>query len=68
MQEINLLQDIISNLGFPIVMVIYFIWDKYKTMTPLIDAINNNTTVLRMLLTQIDKEEILVESGESHGE
>ena len=68
LQEINLLQDIVSNLGFPIVMVAYFIWDKYKTMTPLIDAINNNTTVLRMLLTKIDKEEILVESGESHGE
>ena len=68
MQEINLLQDIISNLGFPIVMVIYFIWDKYKTMTPLIDAINNNTTVLRMLLTKIDKEELIVESGESDGE
>ena len=54
--EIN---EIISTLGFPVAMVLYFIWDKYKVTSNLVQAINNNNKILTMLLTKLD----LVEEG-----
>lgn len=57
--DINTIQQMISSLGFPVCMVVYFIWDKYKTMQPMIDAVQNNTLVLNRLLTKIDHEELL---------
>ena len=62
--EPSLLQETIGSLGFPIAMVCYFIWDKYKTMQPMIEAIKNNTLVLNRLLTKIDKEELLGDINE----
>ena len=56
---INELNEIISTLGFPIAMVFYFIWDKYKVTSNLVQAINNNNKMLTMLLTKLD----LVEEG-----
>ena len=40
-------------------MVLYFIWDKYKVTSNLVQAINNNNKILSMLLTKLD----LVEEG-----
>ena len=57
--DINTITEIISNLGFPVAMVIYFIWDKYKVTSNLVQAINNNNKILSMLLTKLD----LVEEG-----
>ena len=57
--DINTITDIISNLGFPVAMVLYFIWDKYKVTSNLVQAINNNNKILSMLLTKLD----LVEEG-----
>ena len=51
--------EIISNLGFQVAMVLYFIWDKYKVTSNLVQAINNNNKILTMLLTKLD----LVEEG-----
>ena len=56
---INEINEIISTLGFPVAMVIYFIWDKYKVTSNLVQAINNNNKILSMLLTKLD----LVEEG-----
>ena len=56
---INQVTEIISNLGFPVAMVLYFIWDKYKVTSNLVQAINNNNKILTMLLTKLD----LVEEG-----
>ena len=56
---INEVTEIISNLGFPVAMVLYFIWDKYKVTSNLVQAINNNNKILSMLLTKLD----LVEEG-----
>ena len=57
--DINTITEIISNLGFPVAMVLYFIWDKYKVTSNLVQAINNNNKILTMLLTKLD----LVEEG-----
>ena len=57
--DINSITEIISNLGFPVAMVLYFIWDKYKVTSNLVQAINNNNKILSMLLTKLD----LVEEG-----
>ena len=57
--DINTIIEIISNLGFPVAMVLYFIWDKYKVTSNLVQAINNNNKILSMLLTKLD----LVEEG-----
>ena len=57
--DINTITEIISNLGFPVAMVLYFIWDKYKVTSNLVQAINNNNKILSMLLTKLD----LVEEG-----
>ena len=57
--EINEINEIISTLGFPVAMVLYFIWDKYKVTSNLVQAINNNNKILSMLLTKLD----LVEEG-----
>lgn len=57
--DINTITEIISNLGFPVAMVLYFIWDKYKVTSGLVQAINNNNKILSMLLTKLD----LVEEG-----
>ena len=57
--DIHTITEIISNLGFPVAMVLYFIWDKYKVTSNLVQAINNNNKILSMLLTKLD----LVEEG-----
>ena len=57
--DINTITEIISNLGFPVAMVLYFIWDKYKVTSNLVQDINNNNKILSMLLTKLD----LVEEG-----
>ena len=57
--DINTITEIISNLGLPVAMVLYFIWDKYKVTSNLVQAINNNNKILSMLLTKLD----LVEEG-----
>ena len=57
--DLNTITEIISNLGFPVAMVLYFIWDKYKVTSNLVQAINNNNKILSMLLTKVD----LVEEG-----
>ena len=52
--DLNTITQIISNLGFPVAMVLYFIWDKYKVTSNLVQAINNNNKILSMLLTKLD--------------
>ena len=61
---------LINNLGFPIAMVFYFIWDKCKSTTGMVktiqalqETINNNTLVLNKLLVKMDKEELLEKEG-----
>ena len=43
----------ISELGFPIAMVVYFIWDKNNSNKTMIQAINNQTKVLNKILVKL---------------
>ena len=56
--DVTMIKDLIRNLGFPIVMVGYFIWDKTRLTNQLTDAINNNNLILEKLLTKLDLEDI----------
>ena len=60
--DLNTITEIISNLGFPVAMVLYFIWDKYKVTSNLVQAINNNNKILSMLLTKLDLVEECLEN------
>lgn len=55
---LELFTQTINNLGFPIAMVAYFIWDKTKITNQLVTAINNNNTILSKLLVKMDAEEL----------
>ena len=55
--DVNIITDLINSMGFPIVMVGYFIWDKNKCMNKMIEAINNNTQMMERLYGKIDREE-----------
>ena len=50
MDGVQILTDLINNMGFPIAMVAYFIWDKTKVTNQLVTAINNNNVILQKLL------------------
>ena len=52
------LLDVINNVGFPIAMVVYFIWDKTKITNQLTNAINNNNLILQKLLVKLSSEEL----------
>ena len=56
--DINVLQELINTMGFPIVMVGYFIWDKTKVTNTLVKAIQDNTIVMNRLLSKLDAEEL----------
>ena len=53
--DVTMIKDIISNLGFPIVMVGYFIWDKTKVTNKLVEVINNNNVILNKLISKLDR-------------
>ena len=59
MEYLDLVKDVINNLGFPIAMVGYFIWDKQKTMQPLIDSITNMNHFLAILCDKLDMKEVV---------
>ena len=61
---IEYINELVSNLGFPIAMVVYFIWHEEKTITPLVDVINNNTTALKQLLTKVGQDELMEVEGD----
>ena len=56
--------EMIDGVGFPIAMVLYFIWDKNKTTNTLVTAINNNTKILTRLLNRINCSDLYEEGGE----
>lgn len=49
--------NVINNLGFPIAMVVYFIWDKNKSTQTMIKAIENNSKLLSLVLRKLNIEE-----------
>ena len=61
--SINVIYDLISNLGFPIAMVAYFIWDKTKITNQLTQAITNNNAILQRLLDRLDSNDLADKVG-----
>lgn len=69
--DFSVITQLISSIGFPIVMCIILIWyikdtsDKsleerknyYAELQGVKDAINNNSTVMQKLLSKFDEEE-----------
>ena len=56
-----MLEQLLNQFGFPVLMVVYFIWDKNKNSKQLLetigqfkDTLSHNTTVLEKLLTKLD--------------
>ena len=47
--------DLINTMGFPIAMVIYFIWDKNKTTDKMIENQNRTTELLTETLNSNTK-------------
>ena len=52
--EINTLVELLEMVGFPIMMVGYFIWDKSKCMLQMTEAIKNNTLMMEKILIKLD--------------
>ena len=64
MENIDIITQLINTLGFPIVMVGYFIWDKTKVTNKLINVIDNNNTILNKLLVKFGAEKLTEEMDE----
>ena len=58
--DINILTEVINTMGFPIVMVGYFIWDKTKVTNKLVNTIDNNNLILSKLLMKLEAGELVV--------
>ncbi len=56
--------QLINTIGFPVAMVVYFIYDKQRTTEPLIEAINNNTNILTRLLDKLGIDDMAVNEHE----
>lgn len=61
MAELEIFKELVNSLGFPVVMVAYFIWDKSKTTNKLINVISNNNTILNKLLVALGAEDLTEE-------
>jgi len=64
MEYIDVITELINTMGFPIVMVGYFIWDKTKITNKLINVIDNNNTILNKLLVKLGADELSEELEE----
>ena len=58
MDGVQILTELINNMGFPIAMVAYFIWDITKVTNQLVTAINNNHVILQKLFTVIGRDDL----------
>jgi len=54
----SIFTNVINNMGFPIAMVCYFIWDKTKVTNQLSQAIENNNLVINKLITVLKHDEL----------
>ena len=51
---INVIMQLVSNLGFPIIMVGVLVYYIYKMMNPLVNAINQMTKAIDEILDRLD--------------
>lgn len=67
MEMFDMIQTMINSLGFPAVMVLYFIWDKKTCMESLTKAIENNTIVMTKLLTKLGVDDLVEDPDSEEG-
>lgn len=58
MEILELIQQAVNGLGFPVAMVVYFIWDKQNTMKPMMESINNMNVLLNVLIEKFNIEKV----------
>lgn len=51
----NELVNLINTIGFPMAMVIYFIWDKNNTTKLMADTLNKNTESINNITKVMEK-------------
>ena len=56
--DFTFIETLINSMGFPIAMVLYFIWDKKTSMESLTKAIENNTLVMTKLLSKLGVDDL----------
>ena len=62
--DVTMITDLINSIGFPIVMVLYFVWDKTKVTNELVAVIENNNNILTRLIMKLGEEELAEEVGD----
>ena len=60
----EVITGIVSELGFPIAMVVYFIWDKNNTNKSMIKAINTQNKILNKILIKLGCYDLIDEESE----
>jgi len=55
---VSIVKDLINNLGVPVAMICYFIWDKVNSTSKMVTAINNNNAILGKLLTKLGQDDL----------
>lgn len=53
--DANAIMQAISNLGFPVVMVLIMAWYIYKQQSELTDAVNKLTVMIEKFTTRLDE-------------
>lgn len=60
--DVNVIAQLITSFGFPIVMCGALCWYVYKVQTKLTDIVNENTAAIRELIYKLDF--MRIEGGE----
>lgn len=57
MEVVEEFVKVITNVGFPIAMCIYMLFENKKNTEKLTDAVNNNTIIMQKILTKLDMDD-----------
>lgn len=57
MDVVEEIVKVITNVGFPIAMCIYMLFENKKNTEKLTDAVNNNTIIMQKILTKLDMDD-----------
>jgi hypothetical protein len=52
-KKLQFIKDFISTLGFPIVVTIWLLWERWTLIQQLTQTISKNTEVVQQLINQI---------------
>jgi len=61
--DIQLITRLVSNLGFPIFIVIYLLNREDKTLEKLTEVINQNTLAIQKLINKLEEKRDVMKNG-----